>query len=108
MHGPIDPDIAECLRMVADPELGINIVDLGLVYEAERGASGIRVRITLTSRACPLGALVMEQVRARLAERFPALGEPGVALVWTPQWSPDLITDEGYALMGRERKREMI
>ena len=103
----LDEGLAECLREVLDPEIGLNVVDLGLVYSAHRTPWSIEVELTLTSRACPLGELVVSQVQDRLAITFPGV-EQNVQLVWAPTWSPDLITDRGYELMGRERTRTLI
>ena len=100
----IDSEIAECLLDVLDPEVGLSIVDLGLVYEAARGADGIRVAITLTTRACPLGEMIVEDARERLAGRFPDEARIEVELVWQPPWNPDLITDRGRELLGRQPK----
>ena len=101
-------DVEEAMRDVVDPELGINVVDLGLVYCARRTEVAIAVELTLTSRACPLGELVMAEVRECIAARFPDTGRLDVKLVWDPLWTPDRITDSGYAQLGRERKTEMI
>lgn len=103
-----DAELCDCLKAVNDPELGINIVDLGLVYCARRSDAAIAVELTLTSRACPLGELVIAEVRECIAARFPDAGRLDVKLVWEPLWTPDRITDSGYAQLGRERKKEMI
>lgn len=103
----LDDDVAECLRDVLDPEIGLNVVDLGLIYLAHRTPWSVEVEMTLTSRACPLGELVLGQVRERLAAAFPDV-EQKVQLVWTPSWSPDLITDRGYETMGRKRTWSLI
>jgi metal-sulfur cluster biosynthetic enzyme len=102
-----DDEVAECLRDVLDPEIGLNVVDLGLVYVARRRGTEIDIALTLTSRACPLGELVLAQVRDCLARAYPG-HELNVELVWSPAWTPDLITDRGYDLMGRERTRTLI
>lgn len=101
----MDAELCDCLRAVNDPELGINIVDLGLVYCTRRSDTAIAVELTLTSRACPLGELVIEDVRECIAARFPNAGRVDVMLVWDPLWTPDRIIDHGYAQLGRERKR---
>jgi metal-sulfur cluster biosynthetic enzyme len=101
----LDPELQECLRDVLDPEIGLNIVDLGLVYEARREPDKIEVRLSLTSRACPLGELVLKEVREKIAASYPAASRVNVQLVWDPVWSPDLITDRGYELLGRPRTR---
>jgi metal-sulfur cluster biosynthetic enzyme len=100
----IDPEIADCLLDVMDPEVGVSIVDLGLVYEGSRDGNGIRLAITLTTRACPLGEMIVEDARQRLASRFPDEPRIEVALVWHPPWNPDLITDRGRELLGRQPK----
>ena len=104
----MDEELCDCLRAVNDPELGIDIVDLGLVYRTRRTEAAIEADLTLTSRACPLGELVVAEVRECPTERFPDNGWLDVKLVWDPLWIPDRITDSGYALLGRERKVEMI
>ena len=96
----IDPaieDLEEAMRDVVDPELGINVVDLGLVYgiSAEDGVATIDM--TLTSAACPLTDVIEDQARAALT------GGPGGGLVddirinwvWMPPWGPEKITEEG-------------
>lgn len=104
----LDPNLCECLRGVIDPEIGLNIVDLGLVLDARRVADLVAIRMTLTSRACPLGELVISEVQDRIASNFPDVARVDVNLVWEPPWSPDLITDRGYELLGRPRTRTLI
>ena len=94
-----DPAVAECLLDVIDPEVGLSVVDLGLVYHASRDAGGINVALTLTTRACPLGEMILEEARERLVARFPEAFQVTVALVWDPPWNPDLITDRGRKLL---------
>ena len=91
-------DVEEAMRDVVDPELGINVVDLGLVYDihVEEGNVAI-LDMTLTSAACPLTDVIMDQTRAALT------GGPGGGLVddvrinwvWMPPWGPDKITEDG-------------
>lgn len=107
MAAGLDALICACLSDVLDPEIGLNIVDLGLVIEAERTAEAVVVRLTLTSRACPLGEMVLDDVREALASTFPGL-RLDVQLVWDPVWNPDLISDRGYELLGRTRARTLI
>lgn len=102
--GGIDPSLAACLRGVLDPEIGVNIVDLGLVYLARRTSEHVEVRMTLTSRACPMGAMVIEDVRLRVSECFPEAARVDVELVWDPPWNPDFITDAGREALGRPSK----
>lgn len=82
------------LRTVIDPELGLDIVTLGLVYSVEVAGEAIRVRMTLTSRGCPLGdslvALAQEALNGVAGSR-----RVDLRLVWEPPWSPEKITPEG-------------
>ncbi len=80
--------VMEHLRSIIDPELGVNIVDLGLIYGVEINEStNVEVKMTLTSPACPLGAVIQAQVDAALA-KLPWVKERKVTLVWTPRWDP--------------------
>ncbi|MDL5053475.1 metal-sulfur cluster assembly factor [Oscillatoria laete-virens NRMC-F 0139] len=84
----------EILRKIHDPELGLNIVDLGLVYEIKTGSNSITVVMTLTTPGCPMHEAITEGVRHILhyhtdAERI------DVEVVWTPLWNPSMISDEG-------------
>jgi metal-sulfur cluster biosynthetic enzyme len=97
---PLEPDLLECLLEVMDPEIGLSIVDLGLVYRAARTPDAIEVDLTLTTRACPLGEMIAAEARERLAQRFQDPPRIDVRLVWAPAWSPDLITDRGRARLG--------
>ena len=65
------------------------------------------MRLSLTSRACPLGALVLEEVREKIVASYPAISRVNVKLVWDPIWTPDLITDRGFELLGRSRTRTL-
>ena len=86
-------DVEECLRDVIDPELGINVVDLGLLYGVEIGSSNeIILDMTLTSAACPLTDVIEEQARQVLDHLS---DDVRVQWVWLPPWGPDKITPEG-------------
>ena len=102
----LDPDVLECLSEVLDPEVGLSVVDLGLVYRADRTSDGIDVAITLTTRSCPLGEMITEDARERLYRRLQDCPRIDVNLVWDPPWDPDRITDRGRELLGRP-PREM-
>lgn len=90
----LDPNVLDVLRCIVDPEVGVNIVDLGLVYRAERTIDAIDVAITMTTRACPLGEMVLEEARAALSQCFPGL-LIAVSLVWDPPWTPAMMTAQG-------------
>jgi metal-sulfur cluster biosynthetic enzyme len=95
----LDPDILACLLEVMDPEVGLSVVDLGLVYRAVRGGTGIDVALTLTTRACPLGEMIVEDARERLLRHFQD-EKVTVSLVWSPPWKQDRITNRGLELLG--------
>ncbi len=92
--------ILEALKQVYDPELGINIVDLGLVYEVDLQDNGdVDIRYSLTTMGCPIGPLIEDQMRAFLAP-LEGLGEVRPDLVFRPPWSPELMSDEAKAALG--------
>jgi metal-sulfur cluster biosynthetic enzyme len=97
---PTRDAIDEAMRDVVDPELGVNVVDLGLVYDvhAEQGDSGVVVTLdmTLTSAACPLTDVIEDQASAALTGGpAPLAPEVRINWVWMPPWGLDRITDEG-------------
>ena len=100
----ISPSLQPCLEQVLDPEIGINIVDLGLVYLARARDRHIEVQMTLTSRACPMGRLVVDEVRDRIASQFPQAATVSVELVWDPAWNSDFINNAGRRALGRTAK----
>jgi metal-sulfur cluster biosynthetic enzyme len=85
--------VRENLRSVIDPELGVSIVDLGLVYGIEIKDSNVVVKMTLTSPACPLGAVIQAQAHTAL-KKLPWVKEVKVELVWSPRWDPRLMASE--------------
>ena len=87
--------VTQALREVFDPELGMSIVDLGLIYDVEIEASLVRVTMTMTTEACPLHDAMAEWVRAAI-EKIP--GEQGavVQMTFTPPWTPALIQRDAH------------
>jgi metal-sulfur cluster biosynthetic enzyme len=86
-------DVEEALRDVVDPELGINVVDLGLVYGLTVDQANVAIiDMTLTSAACPLQDVIEDQIRTSTAD---LVSDFRVNWVWMPPWGPDKITDEG-------------
>ena len=104
-----EADILQALRDVNDPELPVNIVDLGLIYrvalDPDPNAPGLTPRqqvaidMTMTTQACPAHAMILEQVRNRLAG-FQQLSTTEVNLVWQPAWTPDRISPEAQKKLG--------
>ena len=91
-------DVTEFMRDVIDPELGINVVDLGLVYdlwfEEDNGKEIVMINMTLTSPACPLTDVIAEQVED-IVKANKLADAVRINWVWMPPWGPQMITDEG-------------
>ncbi len=100
---PADAEAAErvrqALRSVTDPELGINIVDLGLVYDVEVADGSARVTMTLTSPGCPAGGEILTGAKTA-AESVDGVSEAEVELVWKPFWTPERIDAKVRAMLG--------
>ena len=93
-------DVREGLKNVYDPEIGVNIVDLGLVYDADVAENGdVLVTMTLTSLGCPLGPVIVQEVNNALKE-LPGIGSTDVKLVWSPPWSPAMMSEDARDELG--------
>lgn len=98
--GPLTGDLVlELLADVIDPELGVDIVNLGLVYGVEIGTGAVVVRMTLTTPGCPLHAYLDDEVNRCLAQ-LPGAPRVLVDLVWEPRWGPQMMTDEAKRMLG--------
>lgn len=91
--------LLDALKQVIDPELMINIVDLGLIYEVDQVDTTVNVDMTLTSPACPAGPQIMQQAKMAL-ERLDDVSEAKIQLVMSPPWSPDRMTDDARDQLG--------
>jgi metal-sulfur cluster biosynthetic enzyme len=99
-EGGLRERVLQALMQVYDPELGINIVDLGLVYSVDVNDNGdVDITYSLTTMGCPIGPLIEDQIRAFLAP-IEELGEVRPELVFRPPWSPELMSDEAKASLG--------
>ena len=96
----MDTEILQALKEVIDPEIGINVVDLGLVSIADRSADAIDVSLIMTSPTCPLSELMVENAKAALSRSFPQASSIRVALARDLKWSPDRMTDEARRQLG--------
>jgi len=93
--------VLSALQEVIDPELGINIVDLGLIYHVNlEEDEKIAVTMTLTTPGCPLHSHFSQEINRVLCRAFPGLPGAIVKLVMDPPWNPDMISPEGRALLG--------
>lgn len=103
--GPPEQDaLWEALKKVFDPEIPVNIVDLGLVYslettESTEGGHKINMDMTLTAPGCGMGPAIAEDAKGQL-ERVPGVAEAEVEIVWDPPWNQDMITEEGKMVLG--------
>ncbi len=92
--------VIDALRTVNDPEVGINLVDLGLVYDVRVGPGVVDIDITLTSPACPLADMVAKQALEAVGAAVPGGTMVDVNLVWEPPWSPDRMSDAAREQLG--------
>ncbi|RAI43509.1 metal-sulfur cluster assembly factor [Rhodoplanes roseus] len=97
-----DSDILQALKDVLDPEMGISIVDLGLVYRADWTADGIVVDMTTTAPTCPFGEAMAQAAKTALRKQFAETRSIRVRLLWDPPWSPERMTEEGRFALGWE------
>ena len=97
---PAAETIRKALRAVKDPELNLNIIDIGLVYDVEVGETGdVVVRMTLTSPGCPAGGEIIEDVR-RVVRDLEGVKSAEVELVWDPYWTPERMDPRVRAFLG--------
>ena len=94
-----DQALMAALKNVYDPELGVNVVDLGLIYGIEQQDRNIAVDMTMTTPGCPLHESMRQGVGEALST-FPGVKRVEVRLVWEPLWTPDRITDDGRQALG--------
>jgi len=101
-HGPEELEnlILGALRKVVDPEVALNIVDVGLVYGVFVSAERLHAQITMTSVACPVTDVILEDVCTALESVVPESLAIDVELVWEPPWSPGRMSDKAKAFMG--------
>lgn len=97
---PTETDIRNALYRVIDPEVGINVIDLGLVYGITIEPNKVHVAMTMTTPACPMGGMIMENARRAIADIAPENYEVTIQLVWDPPWSSDLMTEEAKEHFG--------
>jgi metal-sulfur cluster biosynthetic enzyme len=95
-----DRDVLDVLKGVIDPEIGVNIVDLGLVYRAEYSPQGIEVALTMSTPSCPLSETIIEEVREVLQANFADAPVVKVELVWDPPWTPERMSEAARQLLG--------
>jgi FeS assembly SUF system protein len=100
---PLDREqVLEALRQCYDPEIPINIVDLGLIYDVQHDDAGnVTVKMTLTTQGCPSALAIPDQVRSRVAA-IEEVRDVKVEIVWEPAWNPSMISANGRQVLGLE------
>ncbi len=87
-------DVINALKKTVDPEIGINVVDLGLLYDIHiENGRDIDIKMTMTSPMCPVTSIILADVQMRL-EAIKGIGKVNIDLVWDPAWTPEMITEE--------------
>ena len=95
-----DDMVFEALKEVYDPEIGVNIVDLGLVYGIDvKEGNDVEVTMTLTSMGCPLGPVIIQDIQQTVA-KLDGGGSTFVRIVWSPPWSPAMMTEDARDELG--------
>jgi FeS assembly SUF system protein len=94
-----EEDVIEALRECYDPEIPVNIVDLGLVYGVKIAPARVDVKMTLTALGCPMAAEVMTEVRDKLLE-VPGVADAGVELTYEPPWTPERMSEDARWELG--------
>ena len=92
-------EVLEALKDVYDPEIPVNVVDLGLVYDLKVDDGDVKVKMTLTFPGCGMGPYIAQQAEWRIAE-MEAVEDVEVEMVFEPPWNSDMISDEGKASLG--------
>lgn len=100
---PSEDRVRDALRAVDDPEVGMNIVDLGLVYRVDVAPELVRVELTMTTPACPMGELITDNARRAVAAALPQNVAVDVVLVWDPPWTPDRMSEGARQTFGWPR-----
>jgi len=100
MEVELEREVWEALREVIDPELGINIVDLGLVYDVVVRDGRVHVAVTMTTPACPLHAYLTDAIESVLWQKLPRIQGVEVKLVWEPPWHPMMMSEAAKRQLG--------
>jgi metal-sulfur cluster biosynthetic enzyme/Fe-S cluster assembly iron-binding protein IscA len=100
---PDEPQVRQVLKHVIDPEVGVNIVDLGLIYGIEIKERLVRITMTMTTPACPLSEQIREEIVGHLGSDYPGVASVEVNIVWEPAWSAAMMTDAAKQQLGWSR-----
>jgi metal-sulfur cluster biosynthetic enzyme len=97
---PGTEEVRAALRRVIDPEIGINVVDLGLVYEVRTQGGHVHVVMTMTTAACPLGESIARQAQTAIQQHVGGVTSVSVDLVWEPVWQPSMMSEAARERLG--------
>lgn len=93
-------EVLNALKAVIDPEVGVNIVDLGLVYGVAIDGGAVRVTMTMTTAACPVADYMKTQAREAVLGAVPGIGDVQVEMVWTPPWKATMMSEAAKRKLG--------
>jgi len=96
--------IKKILRECYDPEIPLNVLDLGLIYDIRINDKRIEIDMTLTSPGCPMQALISRGIEEKL-RKLEGVEEAKVKVVWDPPWTPEKISEEGKKILGLEKNK---
>jgi metal-sulfur cluster biosynthetic enzyme len=96
---PTKDEVIEALRAVEDPELGMDIVDLGLLYDVEIEGPNVKVIHSLTSMGCPAGPMIQEDIQ-NVASSVEGVEHVEIELTWDPPWTPERMSDDAKFILG--------
>jgi metal-sulfur cluster biosynthetic enzyme len=91
--------VMEALKTVYDPEIPVNVLDLGLIYDIQLDQANVYIQMTLTAAGCGMGPMIAQQAEWAIAE-IEGVEDVNVEMVFDPPWTPDLITEDGKKLLG--------
>lgn len=95
-----EAEVRQTLKLVMDPEVGINIVDLGLVYAVELEPETVNIQMTMTSPTCPLHAVVTRNAEETIRANIKQARAVNIELVWDPPWEPGMMSSEAKQILG--------
>ncbi|MCD6458280.1 MAG: DUF59 domain-containing protein [Thermoproteales archaeon] len=93
-------DVLKVLKEVYDPEIPVNIVDLGLIYDVKVEDENVYIKMTLTAPGCPLAFFLTKMVEDAIKEKLPEIKDVTVDLVWDPPWTPERMSEDAKKLLG--------
>ncbi|NQV15954.1 DUF59 domain-containing protein [bacterium] len=98
---PSENQILNALRKVYDPEIPVNLVDLGLIYEITIEDQTVNIKMTLTATGCPMHSVITQNVK-QTVDALEGVSQTAVEIVWEPRWNPEMISSEGRTALGME------